>query len=388
MSGLSKQVQDALDLVRREPGDPAHWAGLVLPLIASAGPRDLLALFATREQLAGDQVQVFFHGLFNDELTHNIPLQDRLILFADHMPADNPLTTVIRFFQACIELDRGDHNGLTHLADLAEKLGRQGTHFEKIPHLANLPGLMTAVPGPDALENCLQNSGPLLLPEMVWHRRAGEEGGDLIFAACDTVYLERFGRQFLNVVADLGPVHLHLTNFNDEEDRMLLDAIPAEVGVSFEDTPVAIQNSPYYASARFFRLEALMDAYQRDIVVLDIDLETLNEWPVLLAALKLGEVSFFHMPTLMPWLSHHAAVMRFSNTLRARHFAHQLANLLSHTVIDAQWFVDQLAIMVVALTHKEAINPLKLQNGYSFARYVTPAGSAAEKTDLRTGTGL
>ena len=151
--------------------------------------------------------------------------------------------------------------------------------------------------------------------------------------------------------------------------------------------------SPYYASNRFFHLPSVMDRYGSEILMLDIDLEKLTEPEVPLQARGDADIGYFLMPTVMPWLRHHAAFIRYSNRPQTRQFADTFSRLLQSTLLGSTWFVDQMSLL--NLVNKErvqgngiSIAGLEAGDGFPFSKFVLPAGEDDTKANLRMQAGL
>ncbi|MDJ0686677.1 MAG: hypothetical protein QNJ84_18495 [Alphaproteobacteria bacterium] len=394
-------IAAAIDAVRQAPGDSGAWSALGLIIAAQGGPAHLRATFGARQQQKGDGAAALFRALFSNELFRNAALRARLIPFADSIPPPDPLGSVLRFFAACGLLEDGDaERGAALFKQTAAEVAARPDDFAGAPHLQHAPDFAPAITGPAETARLADRPHAYPVPEMQWLTDAaadtgtdtGSESAPLIFAACDAVYLDRFGARFLEAAGPLGPVHLHIVNPTEDQLKALSGDHPT-LGLSWERQAPDLSVSPYFASARFFRLESLLAHYRKPILMLDIDLEALHDPQAMLAAIAEGDIGYFAMPTLMPWLRRHAAAIYMADTDPALLFCRRLANLLGAKLAGARWFVDQLCLMSLLAFYRSAGDPLSVRaledaDGFAFAAYLTPAGDAKEKETLRTGAGL
>lgn len=386
---MSGDLPSALAALQANPQDKTAWKTLGLMIIAQGTP-DQLALFEQREKMAGDSVSLLFQALFNDELVQNLPLRQRLVQFGDHMSWDNPLGVVVHFFAACARLYDGDRAGAQAFRDVADAIAQGPEFFSDVPHLARAPSFSRLITSPAETRIFWSDWGALPHREIVWpDGPAPAPGSDpLIFAACDGGYFTRFGARFLQVVTGLGPVHVHIVNPAPGQIDDFRAAAGPDVYCSHETVPRDLSNSRYYACARFFAVEAVIQRYGRDMMMLDIDLERLANLDTLFERIVRADIAYFAMPTLMPWLRHHAAFIHLRNNPAVRTFLNRFANLLSHQLPGAVWYVDQLCLASAVSAYRDTpealtIDALEQADGFPFAHFVIPAGEDGEKEKLR-----
>ncbi|RVU37870.1 hypothetical protein EOI86_00780 [Hwanghaeella grinnelliae] len=386
---MSTDLPSALEELRTNPQDPSAWKSMGLMIIAQGTP-DQLSLFEHRQKLAGDAVPMLFQALFNDEFIQNPPLRQRLIQFADHATWDSPLGVVVRFFAACARLYESDGDGPENFREVGDAIARNLQHFAAVPHLVRAPQFSRLITSHGETRMLWSDWGALPPQEIIWQDELVPAPGaePLIFAACDGGYLDRFGARFLQVVTGLGPVHIHVVNPRPGQLTEFQAKAGSAVFLSQETVSDNRRNSQYYACARFFAANAMMQRYRRDVLMLDIDLEGLANLDVIFERTSKADIAYFGMPTLMPWLRHHAAFIHLKCRLDVSTFLERFANLLSHQLPDSVWYVDQLCLASVVAAYSDirdglVIDPLEQADGFPFAHFVTPAGDDAEKEKLR-----
>lgn len=386
---MNQDLPSALAALQAAPGDPDAWKTVGLMIIAQGTP-DHLGLFAQREKIAGDSIPLLFQALFNDEFVQNEPLRRRLLQFGDHMPWQNPLGVVVRFFSACAQLFDGNEEGARAFRTVADAIARNPHYFASVAHLARAPAFSRLITSPAETRVFWSDWGSLPHQHIQWPDNDIPAPGPepIVFAACDGGYMERFGARFLDVVAGLGPVHIHVVNPKPGMIEAVQSSSGSALFLSHESVSKDRSNSPYYACARFFAADAVMQRYGRDMLMLDIDLERLTDLDRLFARTRDADISYFAMPTLMPWLRHHAAFILLRHRPSVRTFLQRFANLLSHQLPDAAWYVDQLCLASIISAYRQTsgdltIAGLEQSDGFPFAHFVMPAGDDTEKEKLR-----
>jgi hypothetical protein len=386
---MSDDIPSALEVLQANPQDPSAWKNLGLMIIAQGTP-DQLSLFEHRQRIAGDAVPMLFQALFNDEFVQNQPLRQRLIQFADHTTWASPIGVVVHFFAACARLYDNDGEGAQTFRAVGDAISRNLQHFGAVPHLAQAPNFSRLVTSPAETRMLWSDWGDFPPQEIIWPDEPVLDIGSepLIFAACDGGYFDRFGARFLQAVTGLGPVHIHVVNPRPGQLAEFQTKADRAVCLSQETVSDRRRNSQYYACARFFAAVAVMQRYDRDIVMLDIDLEGVANLNTLFKRIEKADIAYFAMPTLMPWLRHHAAFIHLKCRLEVRTFLQRFANLLSHQLRDSVWYVDQLCLASVVAAYADApddliIDPLEQADGFPFAHFIMPAGEDAEKEKLR-----
>lgn len=386
-------LTDAIGAVQRNPGDSAAWQHLGLMIAAHGAPAHLQQAFGHRQAQYGDAAAILFRSLFDSELHGNKLLRDRIVAFADHC-TDDETGAVMRFFSGCIQLCHGDPvAGVAALNAAAAYIAQYPAPFEKTPHLIKAPVFTRMALPPEDVSQRLGRPGALQIPAPVPVGKVAPAASDRwVFASCDSRYFTAFAERFFSVACALGPIHLHVVNPTDDQQLWMETASAPDRQFSIEEQETYL-TSPYYASNRFFHLPGLIDRYGSEILMLDIDLEALTDIETALDAMGDADVGYFAMPTVMPWLRHHAAVIRFSARPEARRFADDFQRLLQSMLTGSSWFVDQMCFLNMVNAERVRSSPITIRgleagDGFSFSRFVRPAGEDDTKAQLRMQAGL
>ncbi|MEQ9491555.1 MAG: hypothetical protein RIM72_21450 [Alphaproteobacteria bacterium] len=383
----------ALDAVRRDPDDTAAWRHLGLMIAAHGAPAHLQQAFGYRQAQYGDAAEILFRSLFDSDLHGNKLLRDRIVAFADHCP-DDETGAVMRFFAGCIRLCHDDPvAGAATLNAAATYIAETPAPFETTPHLIKAPVFARMALPPQDVSERLGKPNALQIPAPIPVGKATPAASDRwVFASCDSRYFAAFADRFFAVAGTLGPIHLHVVNPTADQQLWMESASAPDRQFSIEEQETYL-TSPYYASNRFFHLPGLIDRYGSEILMLDIDLEALMDIETALDAMGDADVGYFAMPTVMPWLRHHAAVIRFRTGPQARRFADDFQRLLQSMLTGSSWFVDQMCFLNMVNAERMKEKPMKIRgleagDGYSFSRFVLPAGEDDTKSQLRMQAGL
>lgn len=389
---IPQGLQEAIADANGNPGDPQVWKNLGITIVAQGYP-DNLRLFDERQALAGDAVFLLFLSLFSPELAENGALRQRIIQFAEHVHPEDPYGTVVRFFAACSQLYDGDDSGVDNFRAVADTVGRNTVLFNQCTHMAKSPDFASLLLSRDQTHQQWAVDACADYEPAVWSPIVSGTDSPIVFTACDGQYLERFLDGFLQAVDGIGPVHVHIVNPSGRQIEKLNETAGGSFGFSTENVPPELCHSPYYASARFLRLNNILDQYGSDVLMLDIDLVKLQSWPNIVEAGLKADILYFSMPTLMPWIRHAAGLILFRNTPSVKMFARRLANLLAPYLKDAMWFVDQMCLRAIIEGHKglqdaPTIRGLEQSDGYVMSRFIEQAAGNKEKNTIRSGLKL
>jgi len=390
---LHPDLTNALAAVQGSPDDTAGWKRLGLMIAAHGTPAHLQQSFGYRQAQHGDAAALLFSALFDQELHHNEALRDRIVTFADHCPEDET-GTVMRFFSGCIQLCHGDPDaGVETFARAAACIEANPAPFQSIQHLIKAPAFATMMLTPTEVENRWSAEPALTVPTAVSVEGAvPEPAGRWVCASCDSKYFDAFAGPFGEAAGVLGPVHIHVVNPTESQLALMAQQTAPNRQFSHE-TQTRFLTSPYYAANRFFHLGWLMDRYGSDILMLDIDVAAFHEIADVVTAMQKGDLGYFAMPTVIPWLRHAVPFLYLRHTEPVRLLAERFDRLLRSMLEGSTWFVDQMGFLNLLnayrqIEDKPEIIGLEAADGFPFAAYITPSGDDDTKAWMRTEAGF
>jgi hypothetical protein len=126
----------------------------------------------------------------------------------------------------------------------------------------------------------------------------------LIFAACDSVYFDKFGRPFLGSLkkyASLSAIHIHIYNPRWAQIEYLeglqRDGVTTSLTFSWEHADLARLNQEergiYYYSMRFARMASVLSSSRISCICLDIDALAVKPIDALLETVADADVAFY-----------------------------------------------------------------------------------------------
>lgn len=185
------------------------------------------------------------------------------------------------------------------------------------------------------------------------------------FVCCDARYFELFAEPLAKSIVCNGGMrcilHIHLVNPTDDATRAAA-ALGAKIGlgvaISTEQTDLDRlsndQRRTYYACARYFVLPDLLRAYDRPILVADIDQLVVRDLNTLMVRASTHDISMIRFPqaafNLLSYIS--ASVLIVNRTEDAVAFCTAVRSYLSERMREGSstsWHLDQAALAVAHL---------------------------------------
>lgn len=231
---------------------------------------------------------------------------------------------------------------------------------------------------------------------IVWidHPGTRESEMPVIIAAADPHYIRLFGAAFANSLLTYHPdnqVHVHIVDGKPEDFDTLKKQLPAaqqgSISGSVSDTKRwPVHKPPVYASTRFLIAPALLDRFQRTVLLLDIDSTLLRPLDPLFDIANTNDFSCWVRPDGGPGGYTAAGAVAFSSgngravaSLTAGYIDRRLSEESRHL-----WFVDQAALFRAA--HHTAItknDTFKWGDFSTTGTFVDFFNHAPESTDKR-----
>jgi tetratricopeptide (TPR) repeat protein len=236
-----------------------------------------------------------------------------------------------------------------------------------------------------------------------------ESADFVVFTGCDGAYFCKYIDAFANSVAAAAPqalLHIHIIAPNDAAQSHADDLVrrhpTMDIRITQEPNPVGLSDEKrrvYYACARFLRLPSLLAAYNKPILMLDVDLIILRSVKPLLTQMlvEFADLAMIHGQPRDPWCHLWADVLLVRPTLPAVRFLEMVGKYISHffSCGKAAWFLDQVALFAVKFagvsegTRPSIIEwPMDLQNSdfgdtYFWSMHVSqPRNKKFEDSDL------
>ncbi|MTI08865.1 hypothetical protein [Curvivirga aplysinae] len=387
--------EDKLQTAMQAPNDQDIWADLFLTGFQGKLHPLLPTLMDQREKLFHDTPQLVFKAFWRDNIYEDQQLHDNIVKFTTDTKDTTVPLTALRFFSAAMLIKAGNVDKAIQELQIAEVgLMNNVEQFKELPHFLLIPGMLQML---DSLKEVSDAENTLPAPRETgewfidWVKAPKIDAKKIIFTSCNGVYWRKFGPDFLKAVEGKAPIHLHLVNPEDGQENALADT---DLSYSIE-RQVERASSPYYACGRFLVLPELLAKTNADIIMLDVDLIQIHDFKTLVQETEKGDISYFAMRTLIPWLRHHAAFIHWTNNEAVKRYASLLQKLLWDKLAGTNWYVDQLALLSLYNFFQQEDNDptpnfhlLEQDQDFAFGKYILPAGEDHEKWELRKEAGL
>jgi|GEM_PF-3659149 len=383
------------EALRVEPQNEGHWLKLVLALLSLGWREQLFQLCQVRQDQFGDGPRLLFKALNHATLPHQ---QRRIFQMSHSSPPGTPLAVIFDYFAGCLSLLENDYRRGFKLLGRAAAVGQKyDAVFISDEKLSNIVIQNLLIRPPSDVAQVDLSWPKETLPSLSWGASAkshkGKIDGPMIMACCNDAYYNRFGAGFIETLLPCGHIHIHLANASPEmREKIEKDAEGKRLSYSYEDSG-KLGIGHYYAVMRFLNAHQIMEYFESDLTILDIDCEAVNDFESLLETSRQHDVSYFRTGDLMPWLDHHAAYMHLSNTVGGKAYAKRLRAYIASKLDRACWMLDQSSMCSLynfylsnGSTDCETpinLHTFKRSDGYNFWHYFTPSGTPEEKWEFR-----
>ncbi|MGE4279019.1 MAG: hypothetical protein AB7G62_05490 [Magnetospirillum sp.] len=247
--------------LQAEPGNDQAWLGLGLAALLRRDWAAIVGLADRRQARTGDGF-AWFHDVTSSAMGYGLGVLVEVL--GNHLDPSSTYAVSQLYHAACARLQADDEDGAFVLLNRLKPLLAQ--HRDSLP---NGPGdrfniawrqatLVEDGDYPDTLSPSLLNSRAADLPEprLVGTWGDGDTAEYVLLAACDGKYLDRFGADYLDSAARMGPgglVHLHVVEADDDavaDFCQLAARAGMAVAVSVEGAN-PWRSGAYYACSRF-----------------------------------------------------------------------------------------------------------------------------------------
>lgn len=393
-------------IVAEAPGDREAWTYLALCFVHQQRHDRALALMEMRQRQAGDALGLFYDvllalcrdaGAAFDALTPGVP-------------DNSALAILVRFFAGCRAARQDQPEAaLRHLQAAAVGAQRCGPLFETEPKLQSVVSqghIFADFAFVDGLarqsRDEILRAAPSLEPAIAFAPAPSlPPAAPFVFlASCNELYLERFGAVLVDALERCGIVtvlHLHVVDPGPAVAAKIAAlqrrCRTITLGLSTERFRHAraggYRSATYYACSRFLRAGEIAAQYDRDLLILDIDVSAIADLPPLVAAMRDHDVGYFDCGDVLPWLICRAALVYIRRSEEAARFNELMFKYIA-AKIEQQgfWGLDQAAIYVVtrylAVRHPPfRVAELSAALGTSLDTFAVTESSPAEKRRLR-----
>ena len=381
--------------LKDNPHDDFNWLKLGLALLTLGWREQLGHLCQIRQDQFGDGPTLLFNILNHA----SSPLhRKRIFEMSDSAPQGTILAVIYDYFAGCHALlDDNPEKGF-RLLRRAAVIGRKYSDIlTQDDRLSNILIQHLLIRPPEEVDKIDLSWPKNDLPSLEWGKSSlqhqGKTEGPILMACCNDTYHHRFGREFIETLSPFGHIHIHVANASPEMKEVLeTDAAGKRLSYSFEDSG-SFGIGHYYAVMRFLNAPSIMEFFDTDLAILDIDCEAVKNLPDLLSQSQQSDVSYFRTGDPMPWLDHHAAYVYLSNSPGGKAYAERLRAYIASKLAKACWMLDQSSMCSLFNFYLRngfkdgdteiKLTPFKRSDGHNFWNYFTPSGTPEEKWEYR-----
>jgi len=381
--------------LRDDPAVEIHWIKLVLALLSLGWREQLFQLCQVRQDQFSDGPHLLFKALSHATSQKQ---KRRIFQMSNSAPQGTPLTIVFDYYAGCLSLLEDDYQrGFALLGRAAAVAQQYKDLFNADEYLSNII-IQNFLIKPPKDVNATDLSWPREgLPAFEWgesaERHKGNIDGPIIMACCNDTYHHRFGQEFIDTLTPEGHIHIHVANASPEMRAQLeKDAVDKRLSYSYEDSG-SLGIGHYYAVMRFLNARSIMEYFNSDLVILDIDCEGISDFPDLIKMSQAYDVTYFRTGEYMPWLDHHAAYIYLTNSPGGQAYSERLRAYIAAKLEKACWMLDQSSMCSLynfylsngSMDGETPVNlhAFKRSEGHDFWKYFTPSGTPEEKWEYR-----
>lgn len=352
-------------IVAATPGDREAWSFLALCFVRQQRHDRALALIEMRQRQAGDALGLFYDVL----LALSRDAGAEFDALARCVPGNSALAILVRFFAGCRAARQDQPEAaLHHLHAAAVGAQQCAPLFETEPKLQSIISqghIFADFAFVDELarqsRDEILRAAPSLEPAIAFAPASPlPPAAPFVFlAACNELYLDRFGAVVVDALERCGiatAFHLHVVDPGPAVAAKIAAlqrrCRSIALGLSTERFRHAraggYRSATYYACSRFLRAGEIATLYDRDLLILDIDVNGLADPQPLVAAMRDHAVGYFDCGDRLPWLICRAALVYVRRSAGATRFNELMFKYIA-AKIEQQgfWGLDQAAIYVV-----------------------------------------
>jgi hypothetical protein len=264
------------------------------------------------------------------------------------LPADFAPRFITHYAQACTTARQGDVLTAHHELCQAVRIGMSGQRLFSEDRMA-LRVLYGAIQQAFAID---PKHASLVSPPPPVHVNSTKATSPLVLASCNGIYFERFGPAFLASAASFVGLrcHVHVVNPTEQTEALFGEAkktASAELSLSCDEGPA---DPSYYACKRFLIAGRIMDRFDTDLIITDIDTVLMPGILDLLVKMDSADGGLFEREArTAPMEICHCSLSVFRRTESARRFLQLLALYLLPKLEEyGVWMLDQSALFTLS----------------------------------------
>jgi tetratricopeptide (TPR) repeat protein len=205
-----------------------------------------------------------------------------------------------------------------------------------------------------------------IIPNIIKSQKGAPSKKAVLVVSADYVYTKNFFQRLLSSVKEFSPsmgVHLHYMYINDDELKLLDEFSSDEYTQTLEK--VCDCDKSIFATRRFQVAESLLDAFNKPLLIIDIDSEVIGSLEEFLSALNCFDAAILiREDEYVITQSIAAGVVFVNNSKLGKHFSSLLGGFLDYfeSIGNTRWFIDQIALLYCYSYFKVRNSSIKIGN--------------------------
>ncbi|AQS50882.1 hypothetical protein PAEH1_03615 [Paenalcaligenes hominis] len=173
---------------------------------------------------------------------------------------------------------------------------------------------------------------------------------NVVLVSCDSGYLAAYGKDFFDLIKKLDPlscIHFHVINPVKDILKKIRFLNNDDIGLSFERVDIS-QIKTYSSVSRYLIAVKIMDLYDKDVIISDIDL-SFKISPKDVVNLVDGDFGLYineHKGRCFPWTYVLAGLGVYKKNLNSISFLENISSFINGVFDDEEncWMLDQMAL--------------------------------------------
>jgi hypothetical protein len=386
--------------INRNPSQKTLWISLFENLLEEHRHRDAIDLISLRQKNFGDALSYSYDVLVRLAVNERADILEPFISALGQGHLIYPVTLFVRGVLAASREKPAEAAGLFKASvNAVSAIVAVAQHDSEFTG-ASFHHMLNQARQVEAPEFLLSLGDDDVVPAVAFDDRTLPSGKFVIAAACDGRYFVNFAPLLAASVAqtegDRAILHINVVDVDPAAEaciKELEEAYP-NLRVSQQAGQIVGRASAYYACNRFLLAPALLDRYQRPMVIVDIDVTLKQDLANLLPFMEDLDIALFEWANPIPSMRCFCMLAASSNTSTARQFLRVLGRyLLQKLGQGALWMTDQASLWSVSRSigitlHGPRYGNLTALTGASYEDFVLSNEQQVNKHQLRKSNDL
>ncbi len=376
-----------------EDPKPENWLTLGGYLIEINEWETLINLFHERQKQSSDGISLFLSLLMHPRVVNDKKNRTNLINISSFELA-SPYHILLWFVSGCANICFGNiARGRDIFNDIIVLSDTSNLNLEDLPYLSVLRNAYDQLYEFDDVEEILSSNEKHFETEINYLSQKDTlalTGENVFLAACNQTYFDLFAQGFFDAFKEEGLVHIHVVN-GDKERMKVFEVKNDSPYLSLStETYDGLENSPFYASLRFLRAKEIMEYYQRNLIIADVDTAYHKGLDRMISKSSEGDIGIFKSDNIVPWYHNMVTGMFIKYSKMGLIYLDVFGKSLGYALKKPTWYIDQSVCLSVNHYFQKTygdgpLQYLRQKDGFYAQDIFKPAAEEPEKAKLRVG---